>query len=124
MSGSIKMWVLAFVVAAASGFGLLVGIGCALNANSCPFTKKKPFTSTEGREVWLHSCAVCHGIDAKGRNGPSLVSGDGGALTLDAIRSKVDRGRPFMGMPRFRGDLSPAQIEAVARFILTLREAS
>ena len=45
------MWVLAFVVLAGIGFGTLVGVGCAIGANACPFVKHKPVTTTDGRTL-------------------------------------------------------------------------
>jgi len=121
-TGSIKAWVLAFVVAAGVGFSALAGIGCAIGANVCPFTRSAPFTTTNGAEIFAARCAQCHGMRGEGGRGPSLVSGEGGALDYDRLVSKISRGRPFYGMPAFKlgsRKLSRAQIEAVARYVFT-----
>ncbi|MFP5225560.1 MAG: c-type cytochrome [Actinomycetota bacterium] len=123
-SGSIKAWVLAFILASGLGFGALIGIGCAIGANACPFQERTPETSTDGREIFLRNCAVCHGIEAEGARGPSLVSGAPATYTLAELEAKISRGRPLAGMPRFRNELSEEQIRAVAEAIITLREES
>ena len=120
--GSVKAWVLAFVVAAATGFGALVGVGCAVGANVCPFSHSAPFTSTDGATIFAARCAQCHGPAGEGGRGPSLVSGDGGALAYDELVDKISHGRPFYGMPAFKfgsRKLSQQQIEAVARYVAT-----
>src|SRR5438876_9384843 len=121
-AGGIKAWLLAFVVAAGVGFGGLIGIGCAVGANVCPFSKGAPFTSTDGATIFAHSCAGCHGPSGEGGRGPSLVAGAGGALTYDQLVSKIAKGRPFYGMPAFEfgsRKLTRAQIESVARYVAT-----
>ena len=126
MRGSVKVWVLAFVVTAGVGFGAIVGIGCALGANACPFSKQKAFTSTDGRVIWLAKCAFCHGRDGKGDRGPSLVAGatQGWRPGAPRLTSKIARGKPLAGMPMFKRELTPEQIEAVARYVMQLREAA
>lgn len=120
--GLIRTWVIAFVIAAAVGFGGLIGIGCLVGANACPFGESPDsITSTEGRVIWLNRCAICHGREGGGGEGPSLVTGASTDLTLEELQEKISRGRPFMGMPRFKGELSEEQIESVARYVITLR---
>jgi mono/diheme cytochrome c family protein len=128
-AGSIKMWVLAFVVLAGIGFGTLVGVGCAIGANACPFVKHKPVTTTDGRTLYLTFCAACHGVSGEGLNGrPALRSGDAATLTLAQLESKISKGRPFFGMPawstKLNGPLSDAQIAAVAQYVISLRNKS
>ena len=124
MTGSVKMWLLAFVVAAGVGFGTLVGVGCVVNANVCPFGDNQKISATEGREIWIQaSCFACHGAEGQGGRGPSLVTGRPATYTLDELRSKIARGKPLAGMPMFKRELTPAQIEAVARYVIQLREA-
>jgi mono/diheme cytochrome c family protein len=113
--------VLAFVVAAGAGFATLLGVGCAIGANACPFSKGERIATTDGRQLYAASCAACHGLDGEGARGPSLVSGSAAALVLGELVSQIERGRPLAGMPRFRGALSPEQIDAVARHVLSLR---
>ena len=122
-AGLVRVWVLAFVLSAGLGFAALIGIGCVIGANACPFRDDPVITSTDGRTIWLNRCAACHGIEGRGVEGagPSLVTGPATDLTLQELREKIRRGRPFLGMPRFDGDLSPEQIDAAARYVLTLR---
>lgn len=123
MRGSAKVWVLAFVAVAGVGLGGLIGIGCAIGANACPFTDRPAFTTTEGSEIFAARCALCHGPAAGGtENAPSLVAGEPGGYTIELLREKIGRGRPLAGMPAFRRELTPAQIEAVARYLIGLRE--
>lgn len=118
-------WALAFVVVTALSFAGLIAVGCAIGANTCPFTDTALETSSDGGEIFARNCAVCHGLDADGaESGPSLIIGDRATLTLAELQAKISRGRPFKGMPRFKGSLTPAQIEAVAQAVITFREAS
>jgi mono/diheme cytochrome c family protein len=124
--GSVKAWVIATVIALPSAFAALVGIGCALGANACPFGSSAPFTTTDGREIWLARCAACHGVDAAGSDAnpeaPSLVSGPSATLTMNELVAKIADGEPFKGMPRFEGVLSEQQIDAVAAYVEQLRK--
>ena len=128
--GSIKVWVLIFVVLFAVGTVALVGIGCAVGANQCPFTKHKPVTTTDGMALYQSTCIGCHG--AKGEGGtadaPPLRSGAATTLTLAQIESKIANGKPFF-MPAYSkkkpgGAWNDAQIRAVAEYVLSLRTAS
>lgn len=119
--GSVKAWVLAFLIAAPLSFGALVGIGCLIGANACPFSDGGT-ASVNGREIWVANCQVCHGPDATGTgHGPSLQTDAVAALDRDELEAKIADGRPFFGMPRFEGVLTSDQIEAVAEYVLTLR---
>lgn len=120
-AGLIRTWVIAFVLAATAGFAGLIGIGCAIGANACPFGEKTQITATDGETLWFASCAACHGSDASGGAGPSLIDGESSDLTLEELQEKISRGKPFKGMPRFKGDFNEEQIENVARYVVTLR---
>lgn len=121
-SGRVLVWVLAFIAAAGIGFAALIGIGCAIGANSCPFGKNEPITATDGRALFESQCMACHGPQGEGtRNAPSLVSGAPGSLTAEQLRAKIGRGKPLAGMPAFKRSLNEQQIDAVATYVLTLR---
>ena len=128
MTGSVKVWLLAFVVCAVVGFGALVGIGCGLGANACPFSKSAGITSTDGMTLYDQTCILCHGKDGKGlRGAPSLVDGEAASFSLSELETKIARGKPLAGMPAFSKPpyhLSSEQIHAVAQYVLSLREAS
>lgn len=125
--GSVKVWVLSFVAAMGVGLGALIGIGCAVGANTCPFSGDEPFTSTDGEEIWLANCALCHGVDGAGSdrnpNAPSLVSGPSAELGLEELIAQIEDGSPGL-MPRYEGQLTDEQIRAVAEYVLSLREGS
>jgi len=124
-NGAVKLWILAFVAIFVVGTGVLVGIGCALGANSCPFTKHEPVTTTDGHTLYLAmSCAACHGLGGEGGRGPALKSGDAAELTLEQLKGKIANGKPLAGMPAFKRSLNAAQIEAVARYVLGLRSGT
>lgn len=123
--GSARAWVLAFVLLAGGGLATFVGVGCLVSANACPFRSAPKQTGTEGDALFLANCAACHGRDGNGsRTAPSLVSGRLGAVTGAELESKIGRGRPLAGMPRFSRTLSAIQIRAIARFVESLRGPS
>lgn len=117
-------WIVSFIVASLTGFGILLGVGCAIGANSCLFGDEAPQeASLDGATIFARNCAACHGIEGTGdRGGPSLVTGSAASLDLEELEAKISRGRPFMGMPRFKGELSEEQITAVAGYVLGLRD--
>jgi cytochrome c oxidase cbb3-type subunit 3 len=73
-----------------------------------------------GKAEFAARCASCHGADAKGGIGPDLTRRE---FTYGkdekALVETIVGGRPG-GMPAFGEQLSPAQIEGVVRFILSL----
>ena len=116
------VWVLAFILASLTGFGALIGIGCAIGANSCLFGEKRQEPSTDGATIFARNCALCHGIDAAGTTAaPTLIAGNAVLLTLADLEYKISHGRPFAGMPRFKTELSEEQIAAVAGYLVQLR---
>jgi mono/diheme cytochrome c family protein len=119
--GSVKAWVLAFVLMAGLGLGAFIGIGCLVDANTCPGSSKPKQTSTDGETLYLANCAACHGIDASGSRGPSLVSGPGGELSLEELMARINNGKRLAGMPKFEGVLNEQQIRAVAEYVVELR---
>jgi len=129
-AGSIKVWVLVFVLLFGVGVVALVGIGCAVGANQCPFLKHKEITSTDGMVIFREAnCIACHGISGEGRccDAPPLRSGDATKLTLAQIEARIANGKPFFMSAyskKKHGPLSDAQIEAVARYVISLRTAS
>src|SRR5881394_1058523 len=68
-------------------------------------------TAARGEKLYAAGCAFCHGADARGAGGPSLVRSevvlhdDRGELIGPVVRD----GRPDKGMPPTPG-LSPVQI--------------
>ena len=128
--GSIKAWLLVFVLLFGVGVVALVGIGCAVGANQCPFVKHKQLTSTDGMVLYREAnCIACHGINGEGRccDAPPLRSGDSTKLTLAQIEARIANGKPFF-MPAYskkkHGPLSDAQITALAEYVISFRSSS
>lgn len=119
--GAARTWVLAFVLFAAGGLGTLIGVGCLVSANACPFRDEPKQTSRDGRTLFLGNCAACHGREGQGGTGPTLVSGPIASASADQLYAKIARGKPLAGMPRFSRSLEQDQIRAVAGYVVTLR---
>jgi mono/diheme cytochrome c family protein len=70
----------------------------------------------EGRDVWVSSCARCHGSGGDGRIGPPL-SGGRVVERFPQLADQVElvRNGRFM-MPAWEGRLSREQIAAVVRY--------
>jgi len=122
--GSAKVWILAWLAASGIALGGLIGIGCAIGANACPFGDEAPQAMT-GEEIWLANCALCHGLDGGGSEqnpgAPSLVSGPSAGIAVAELISTIERGSVGL-MPRFEGKLSDEQIRIVAEYVVELRE--
>ncbi len=71
--------------------------------------------AADGRVVFTDSCGACHTLSAAGTSGVSGPSLDGVGLDAAAIEAIVSEGRG--GMPAFGGELSEAEIAAVADFV-------
>ena len=122
--GRARTWIMLYLLLAAGGIALMVGIGCTINANACPFKSKAKQTTTDGMTLYLTNCAACHGRKGEGVSGPSLIAGEGALLNGDQLVSKISRGKPLAGMPKFARSLSAQQIHAVAAFVETLRSST
>lgn len=120
-NGSAKAWVLAFIAFAGIGMGTLIGVGCLIRANACPFRDQPKQTSRDGAMLFLTNCAACHGRAGVGGRGPSLVAGPVASLSGEELFAKIRRGKPLAGMPRFSRTLEDDQIRAVAAYVQSLR---
>lgn len=120
-TGAVRTWILAYVLVAGAGLGGLIGIGCAMKANFCPWRKPPVQTSVDGKLLYANNCAVCHGADLRGRTGPSLVAGTAAGYSPEDLANKISRGKPLAGMPRFERSLTAQQINAVAEYIVSQR---
>ena len=80
--------------------------------------KPDPALVERGSQVYRANCGFCHGVDARGGNGPDLarslvVLEDVGGNKLGAF---LKTGRPDAGMPAFMS-LSPQQSADLAAFL-------
>lgn len=83
---------------------------------------EKPLAdTTAGRELYASHCAACHGAEGKGGIGPDLTQPDfKHGRTLEAVAESIRNGRAA-GMPAFGNQLSTAETESLAAFVLTLK---
>jgi mono/diheme cytochrome c family protein len=71
--------------------------------------------ASDGKALFTDRCGSCHTLGAAGTSGQVGPSLDGTSLGAADIESIVRDGRG--GMPSFGGDLSDAEISAVAAFV-------
>jgi len=95
-------------------------VGARTAARGVHSGHSSPKDSASGRQVYMQNCARCHGANAKGKNGPRLVTT---ALSLEEIEQTVTEGRPPK-MPGFGKQLSSAKVKAVATYVRSLRGRS
>ncbi len=79
-------------------------------------------TLGQGKEVFGKLCAPCHRPDGGGLVGPNLCDDYWihGSNYVDNVKTIIN-GVPEKGMLTWRGILKPAEIQAVASYIYTLR---
>lgn len=76
---------------------------------------------TVGEKLYASHCAACHGAQGKGGIGPDLTGADYQyGRTMDAVIESIRNGRPA-GMPGFGNQLSGAESESLAAFVLALK---
>lgn len=93
--------------------------------------ERAPSTEASGQAVYVANCATCHGESGAG-DGPASVglepppadltdatwvTGDG---SIEAIVNTIENGSPGTAMIAWKGTLTEAQIEAVARYVKSL----
>ena len=108
-------------------FLLIVGsYGLAEMAKNKPFiptnvivddSSNEPFLT--GMKTFAANCAMCHGLDGKKlyRNAIDLSSSSLDPFLVTEIIHDGSKGK----MPAFEGTLSDVEIDAVARYLMTLR---
>lgn len=79
-----------------------------------------PATIQAGNEVFSFYCSPCHGANAEGKVGPSLVDDEWiyGSEPKDILTS-VREGRP-KGMPKWKTQLKEDEIKNVTVYVLSL----
>jgi mono/diheme cytochrome c family protein len=72
-----------------------------------------------GAQIYQSNCASCHGADGGGGIGPELANGAVVKAFPDETKqvAVVTNGRN--GMPSFKGDLTPEEIEQVVEYTRT-----
>lgn len=76
----------------------------------------------QGTQIYTTYCAPCHRADGGGLVGPNLTDDYWihGAAYQDNLRTIIN-GVPEKGMLSWRGVLKPAEVQAVASYIYTMR---
>jgi mono/diheme cytochrome c family protein len=104
------------VLLMAAGFVIALFAGGSGSSGS---TASSGGSSSSGEQLYVASCAACHGSQGQGGIGPAL--GDGAAVEAfpdpAAQIAVVTRGRG--AMPAFGGRMSPEQIAAVVEYTRT-----
>jgi quinohemoprotein ethanol dehydrogenase len=80
-------------------------------------TGEKQNIAALGAQVFADNCSVCHGNLGQGGNGGPDLQHRPGAANLAHVIKQVTNGGG--GMPPFKGQLTPAQIKAVATYVTT-----
>jgi cytochrome c553 len=70
-------------------------------------------------ELYQAHCAACHGADRLGAMGPALLPENLGRLGRSAAARVIGQGRAATQMPGFAGQLTAAQIDALATYVYT-----
>ena len=112
-----------FISTAAAGIGLSFVVAVAftalVGAQAYPPRPAAPADVLErGKALYSVHCALCHGADARGNAGPSLLRSE---LVLkdqkgELIAEVLQKGRPERGMPAF-AQLTPANATDIAAYV-------
>lgn len=94
----------------AAVLALSAAVGCSV--------RKPPRTGTFGEDVYRQNCALCHGIDAGGADGPPLIDRQ---RSPEEVAAVVRSGGAKM--PSFEGRLADSEITAVAEYVSRITRA-
>ena len=85
-------------------------------ASASPVAQAAP--TTQGEQVFRANCAGCHGLQGEGgTEGPSLHALPAESATVPGVANVVRRGPN--GMPPFANQLSDADVQAVADYVVS-----
>lgn len=97
----------------------IVAAALALSLAVACSVRKPPRTGTFGQDVYRHNCALCHGVDAGGADGPPLIDRQ---RSTEEVAAVVRSGGPRM--PSFEGRLADPEITAVAEYVSNITRAA
>ncbi|MGH9739771.1 MAG: c-type cytochrome [Candidatus Acidiferrales bacterium] len=75
--------------------------------------------ANKGREEFLTNCALCHGVDATGGEGPNIQRAPA-ALGEEAVRNIIMRGVPGTEMPSFFMMLNASEVSEIMSYLRQL----
>lgn len=76
---------------------------------------------TTGKQVYDANCAICHGSQGVGNEGPKLVNNPLVQLTgQQGVKHTIRKGRLAVGMPAWEGILNEQEINQVVNYIRSL----
>jgi mono/diheme cytochrome c family protein len=86
------------------------------SSGSAKTTTTKPAAGPDGARVFASAgCEGCHTLKAAGSTGNVGPNLDNLQPSFETVQHQVENGGG--GMPSFKGDLSQAEIDAVARYV-------
>lgn len=138
-ASSLWVWILAIALVAcgggpdqeAAGDGAPEGVADTGGVvGEAPETPARASGAASGEAVYAANCALCHGDDGHGQGQASIglepppadfadrewKTGDG---SLAAIKNTIENGSPGTAMIGWKGTLTDAEIDAVARHVLS-----
>jgi cbb3-type cytochrome c oxidase subunit III len=77
-----------------------------------------PANATSGKDIFLANCGSCHTLADAGTNGTIGPNLDQLKPSLRRVQRQVTNGGSVM--PAFKGQLTPAQITAVAKYVVSV----
>ena len=91
------------------------GVDMVINPDAPPISKAE---YKEATQIFFERCAGCHGVLRKGATGKPLTPDITRAKGTDYLKALINFGSPG-GMPNWgtSGDLTPAQVDLMARFL-------
>ena len=87
----------------------------AANAGLQGFTQAQPVTGTNGKQIFITKCGGCHTLKAAGTTGTQGPNLDLLKPPFPRVKKQVINGGGIM--PAFKGTLTDAQINAVAKYV-------
>lgn len=105
-----------FLLASCLGLLILAFATSGLDQAAATGDRSDPAVLLTGERIYARECARCHGADGRGGSGLPL----GGGIVVERYPDVQDQiavitdGR--RAMPGFGGELTPAEIDAVARY--------
>jgi cytochrome c oxidase cbb3-type subunit III len=80
--------------------------------------KATPDSIAAGKDIFAGTCAVCHGVDGSGGNGPN-IRGVGAVMGPEGVYGRIRGGIIGTGMPAFTA-LDDATVWKIVDYVMTL----